>query len=46
MTGSAQVTRKPYPSDATDEEWTFVMPYLALMPGLAAATTHLPHRTV
>lgn len=32
MTGSAQATRKPYPSDVSDEEWTFVMPYLALMP--------------
>lgn len=32
MTGSAQATRKPYPSDVSDEEWAFVMPYLALMP--------------
>ena len=24
-------TRKPYPSDVTDEEWAFVAPYLALM---------------
>ncbi|WP_066343690.1 IS5 family transposase [Azohydromonas lata] len=32
MTGSAQAKRKPYPSDVTDEEWTLVMPYLALMP--------------
>lgn len=25
------VTRKPYPSDVSDEEWTFVAPYLALI---------------
>jgi transposase len=25
------MTRKPYPSDVTDEEWAFVAPYLALM---------------
>lgn len=24
-------TRKKYPSDTTDEEWAFVMPYLTLM---------------
>jgi transposase len=24
-------TRKPYPSDVTDEEWAFVAPYLALV---------------
>ena len=24
-------TRKPYPTDATDEEWAFVAPYLTLM---------------
>src|ERR687890_224871 len=24
-------TRKPYPSDVADEEWTFVAPYLALV---------------
>lgn len=23
--------RQPYPSDATDEEWHFVLPYLTLM---------------
>jgi len=26
-----QQTRKPYPSDATDEDWAFVAPYLTLM---------------
>jgi transposase len=26
-----QPTRKPYPSDATDEDWAFVAPYLTLM---------------
>ena len=25
------MTRKPYPSDVTDEEWSFVVPYLTLM---------------
>jgi len=25
-------TRKPYPSDVSDEEWAFVMPYLTLLP--------------
>lgn len=24
-------TRKPYPSDVSDEEWAFVAPYLTLM---------------
>lgn len=24
--------RRPYPSDVSDEEWAFVMPYLALLP--------------
>ncbi len=25
------MSRKPYPSDVTDEEWAFVKPYLTLM---------------
>ena len=25
-------SRKPYPTDVTDEEWAFVGPYLALLP--------------
>ncbi len=25
------VTRKPYPTDVSDEEWAFVAPYLTLM---------------
>jgi len=25
------MTRKPYPSDVTDDEWAFVAPYLILM---------------
>jgi transposase len=25
-------TRNPYPSDVSDEEWTFVAPYLTLLP--------------
>ena len=24
-------TRKPYPTDVTDEEWAFVAPYLTLL---------------
>jgi len=28
---SAWLTRKPYPSDVSDEEWEFVAPYLALV---------------
>ncbi|MSS72260.1 MAG: IS5/IS1182 family transposase, partial [Candidatus Latescibacteria bacterium] len=24
-------TRKPYPSDVSDDEWAFVVPYLTLM---------------
>lgn len=27
-----ETTRKPYPSDVSDEEWAFVAPYLTLMP--------------
>src|SRR5688572_20097587 len=30
MTTTPQ-TRKPYPSDVTDEEWEFLAPYLTLM---------------
>ena len=28
---SAGMTRKPYPSDVSDEKWNFVAPYLALI---------------
>lgn len=27
-----QPSRKPYPSDVSDEEWAFVAPYLRLLP--------------
>lgn len=27
-----ETTRKPYPSDVSDEEWAFVAPYLTLLP--------------
>ena len=27
----SEVNRKPYPSDVSDEEWEFVVPYLTLM---------------
>ena len=26
------MNRRPYPSDVSDEEWAFVMPYLTLLP--------------
>jgi transposase len=29
---STPLTRKPYPSDVSDEEWSFVAPYLTLLP--------------
>jgi transposase len=32
--------RKPYPSDVSDEEWTFVAPYLALLHEDAPQRTH------
>jgi hypothetical protein len=28
---SMSSTRKPYPSDVSDDEWAFVAPYLALL---------------
>ena len=33
-------TRKPYPSDVSDEEWAFVVPYLTLLPLDTAQRTH------
>jgi transposase len=33
-------TRKPYPSDISDEEWSFVAPYLALVREDAPQRTH------
>src|SRR5258708_3699101 len=33
-------TRKPYPSDVSDEEWAFVAPYLTLMTSEAPQRTH------
>lgn len=35
-----QTTRKPYPSDVSDVEWTFVVPYLALLPEDAEQRKH------
>ncbi len=35
-----QSVRKPYPSDVSDEEWSFVAPYLALLPEDAAQRQH------
>ncbi len=33
-------TRKPYPTDVSDEEWSFVAPYLTLMDGQAPQRHH------
>src|SRR5688500_14080739 len=33
-------TRKPYPSDVSDEEWAFVAPYLTLMTETAPQRAH------
>jgi transposase len=33
-------TRKPYPSDVSDDEWAFVAPYLTLMTAEAPQRTH------
>src|SRR5687768_4215230 len=33
-------TRKPYPSDVTDDEWAFVAPYLALVREDATQRVH------
>src|SRR5512143_39729 len=35
---TSMLTRKPYPSDVSDDEWAFVAPYLLLM------TEHAPQR--
>jgi len=35
-----ETKRKTYPSDVSDEEWSFVAPYLTLMPLEAAQRTH------
>ncbi len=35
-----QSIRKAYPSDVSDEEWSFVAPYLALLPESAAQRQH------
>jgi transposase len=37
---TAPLTRKPYPSDVTDEEWAFVAPYLTLMDEEAPQRRH------
>jgi transposase len=34
------MSRKPYPSDVSDEEWAFVAPYLALLPLNTAQRRH------
>ena len=33
-------TRKPYPTDVSDEEWAFVAPYLTLLPVDAEQRKH------
>jgi len=35
-----ETTRKPYPSDVSDSEWAFVVPYLTLLPLDAEQRTH------
>ena len=35
-TARLQSTRKPYPSDVSEDEWLFVAPYLCLLPEDAA----------
>ena len=40
METQAPPTRKPYPSDVTDEEWAFVAPYLTLMDEEAPQRRH------
>ena len=34
------MTRKPYPTDVSDEEWAFVAPYLTLMTEEAPQRDH------
>lgn len=33
-------TRKPYPSDVTDDEWAFVSPYLVVLSEAAPPREH------
>jgi hypothetical protein len=33
-------TRKPYPSDVSDDEWAFVVRYLTLLPEEAKQRVH------
>lgn len=35
-----QTSRKPYPSDVSDDEWALVAPYLALLPESSTQRTH------
>jgi transposase len=34
------MSRRPYPSDVSDEEWVFVAPYVSLLPQTAAQRRH------
>jgi transposase len=34
------MSRKPYPTDASDEEWSFAAPYLTLMEETAPQRRH------
>jgi transposase len=36
-----ETARKPYPSDVSDEEWAFVLPYLTLLPVDVPQRAHL-----
>jgi transposase len=40
LTEPTRPTRKPYPSDVSDEEWAFVAPYLTLMTEAAPQREH------
>ena len=34
------ITHRPYPSDVSDAEWEFVLPYLCLLPEDAGQRVH------
>jgi transposase len=40
LTETTRPTRRPYPSDVSDEEWAFVAPYLTLMTEAAPQREH------
>ena len=40
------MSRKPYPTDVSDEEWAFVAPYLTLMTEDAPQREHSQKRSI